>query len=68
MKIGVGVDGGLIEQVRDLLQVSSLDETVDYALREVLRRDARSREIEALVGMDGLDLSDEYVMARAWRS
>ncbi len=38
------------------------------ALREVERRDARRQEIEALSKMDGLDLADREVMAKAWRS
>ncbi|WP_419166084.1 hypothetical protein [Candidatus Palauibacter sp.] len=61
------VDGRLSEQVRDLFGTSSLEEAVDHALREVLCRDARSREVEALARMEGLDLSDEQVMARCWR-
>ncbi|WP_419939232.1 hypothetical protein [Candidatus Palauibacter sp.] len=65
--ISVAVDGGLVEQVRELLETASLEETVDYALRQVVRRDARRREIEALVRMEGLDLSDEQVMAGCWR-
>lgn len=36
--------------------------------REVINKDARRQEIQALAEMDGLDLSDPEVMARAWRS
>lgn len=61
------IDDGLIQQVRVLLGTSSIKETIDAALREVLRREARREEIEALVTMDGLELSDEQVMAGAWR-
>lgn len=35
---------------------------------EVVNKDARRQEIRALAEMDGLDLSDQEVMARAWRS
>lgn len=62
------IDDGLLQQVRVLLGTSSIKETIDAALREVLRREARREEIEALVTMDGLELSDEQVMAGAWRS
>lgn len=62
------IDDGLIQQVRVLLGTSSIKETINAALREVLRREARREEIEALVTMDGLELSDEQVMAGAWRS
>jgi len=51
-----------------LLGTSSIKETIDSALREVLRREARRQEIEALATMDGLELSNEKVMAGAWRS
>ncbi|MDE2720185.1 type II toxin-antitoxin system VapB family antitoxin [Candidatus Palauibacter polyketidifaciens] len=67
-KTSVEIDDGLIEQVRILLGTSSIKETIDSALREVLRREARREEIEALTTMDGLELSNEKVMAGAWRS
>ena len=67
-KTSVEIDDGLMNQVRVLLGTSSIKETIDTALREVVRREARRREIEALVTMDGLELSDEQVMADAWRS
>ncbi|WP_419943428.1 type II toxin-antitoxin system VapB family antitoxin [Candidatus Palauibacter sp.] len=66
-KTSVEIDDTLIEQVRTLLGTSSIDETIDSALREVLRREARRQEVEALVNMDGLELSNEKVMAGAWR-
>ena len=66
-KTSVEIDDTLIEQVRTLLGTSSIKETIDSALREVLRREARRQEIEALVKMDGLELSNEKVMAGAWR-
>jgi len=67
-KTSVEIDDGLVEQVRMLLGTSSIKETIDSALREVLRREARRQEIEALATMDGLELSNEKVMAGAWRS
>ena len=66
-KTSVEIDDTLIEQVRTLLGTSSIDETIDSALREVLRREARRQEVEALVNMDGLELLNEKVMAGAWR-
>lgn len=67
-KTSVDVDDRLLEQVRDVLGTASIKETIDRALREVLRAEARRREIRALAVMDGLDLADEKVMAKAWRS
>ncbi len=67
-KTSVDVDDRLLEEVRDVLGTSSIKETIDRALREVMRAEARRREIRALAVMDGLDLADEQVMAKAWRS
>ena len=67
-KTSVDVDDLLLEQVRDVLGTSSIKETIDGALREVMRGEARRQEIRALAAMDGLDLDDEKVMAKAWRS
>ena len=67
-KTSVEVDSALIARVRVLLGTSTIKETIDMALREVERREARRQEIEALSAMDGLDLGDREVMAKAWRS
>ena len=66
-KTSVVIDDELVARVRVLLGTSSIRETIDEALREVERRDARRREIRALIEMDGLDLCDPAVMSRAWR-
>ncbi len=67
-KATVDIDENLIEQARRVLGTSSIKETIDAALREVLCVDARRQEIRALAEMDGLDLANEDVMAKAWRS
>ncbi len=67
-KTSVDIDDRLIEQAKSLLGTASIKETIDGALREVVRRDVRRQEIRALAEMDGLDLSDGEVMAKAWRS
>ena len=67
-KTSVDIDDQLVDQVRDLLGTTSIKETIDRALREVVRGAARRQEIRALTVMEGLDLADEQVMAGAWRS
>ena len=67
-KTSVDIDDDLIEQARGLLGTSSIKETIDRALHEVVRAAARRQEIRALAVMEGLDLADEQVMAGAWRS
>ena len=66
-KTSVEIDDELVARVRLLLGTSSIKETIHQALLEVERRQARRQEIRALIEMDGLDLRDEEVMARAWR-
>ena len=67
-KTSVDIDDHLISQVRNVLGTSSIKETIDSALREVLRVDARRQEVHALAAMDGMDLADKDIMAKAWRS
>ena len=67
-KTSVDIDDHLIDQVRSVLGTSSIKETIDTALREVLRIDARRQEVRALAEMDGMDLADKNIMAKAWRS
>ena len=66
-KTSVVIDDELVARVRILLGTSSIRETIDEALREVERRDARRREVQALIEMGGLDLCDPVVMSKAWR-
>ena len=41
---------------------------MEEAFLEVLRERARREEVEALTGMEGMDLDDKEVMAGAWRA
>lgn len=67
-KTSVVIDDSLLEQAQDLLGTRSIRDTIDTALREIVRNEARRQEIAALSEMDGLDLANEEIMARAWRS
>ena len=67
-KTSIGIDDDLLEQVRSLLGTMSIRETIHCALREVVRAEARRREVAALTAMDGLDLADGEIMKNAWRS
>jgi Arc/MetJ family transcription regulator len=67
-KTSVVIDDSLLEQVQDLLGTRSIRDTIDTALREIVRNEARRQEIAALSEMDGLDLANEEIMVRAWRS
>lgn len=67
-KTSVEIDEELLDEVSRALETSTLRETVEEAFREVLRAEARRREIEALSKMEGMDLDDPDVMSRAWRT
>ena len=66
-KTSVDIDEVLLDEVRNLLGTSTIKQTVDTALRETLRSEARRQEVRTLAAMNGLDLADEAVMANAWR-
>ena len=56
-KTSVEIDDQLIQRARILLGTSSIEETINGALRKVIRREARREEVRALSEMVGLDLS-----------
>ena len=66
-KTSVVIDSELLERAKDLLGASTIKETIDRALLEVVRNQARMEEVAALSNMRGLDLADSEVMAGAWR-
>jgi len=66
-KTSINIDGRLVEQAKALLGTQSIKETINAALRrEIVRMDARRQEVRALSRMDGLDLADAKIMAKAW--
>ena len=67
-KTSVEINVELLEAARRILETRTVKETVEEAFREVVRAKARRQEVEALTTMQGMDLADPEVMARAWRS
>jgi Arc/MetJ family transcription regulator len=67
-KTSVEINEELLIAVQRVLSTPTLKETIDEAFREVLRAEARREEVAALSTMSGMDLMDEGVMSRAWRS
>ena len=68
LKITVDLDERLIQEARRVLGTSSVEETIDAALLMALSNDARRQEVSVLAEVEGLDLTNRDVMARAWRS
>jgi len=63
----IEIDQDKFAEVRAILGVTTLRDTVDRAFDEVLARAARTRSIERLQQMKGLDLDKRSVMEKAWR-
>jgi len=67
-KTSVEIDEELLEAARRILETTTVKDTVEAALREVARVEARRQEVETLTRMGELDLADPGIMAGAWRS
>ncbi len=67
-RITVDIEGSLIQDACRTLGISSVEGIIEAALREVVSADARRQEVTVLAKMDGLDLLNKAVMAKAWRS
>jgi Arc/MetJ family transcription regulator len=67
-KTSVEIDEELLEAARRILETTTVKDTVEEALREVARVEARRQEVETLTSMEGLDLADPDIMGGAWRS
>ena len=66
-KTTVWIDSRKLERVRRVLGTRGIRDTVEGAMDEVLAIRARRRLVERLRTMDGLELDDPEVMAKAWR-
>lgn len=67
-KTSVEINEEMAAAVQRVLSTATLKETIEGAFREVLKAEARREEVQALTTMSGMDLMDEDVMFRAWRS
>jgi Arc/MetJ family transcription regulator len=67
-KTSVEINEEMAAAVQRVLATATLKETIEGAFREVLKAEARREEVQALTTMSGMDLMDEDVMFRAWRS
>lgn len=66
-KTSFEVDFAKIDAAKDILGTTTLTDTVDGALGEVIKLEQRQRLVELLFDSDALQLDDPNVMARAWR-
>lgn len=66
-KTSFEVDFAKVDEARDILGTTTLTDTVDVALGEVIKLKQRRRLVELLFAPDALALGDPDVMAGAWR-
>lgn len=66
-KTSFEVDFAKVERVKAVLGTTTLTETVDAALAEVIRLHDRRRLVEMLFTRGVLELDDGDVMRSAWR-
>jgi Arc/MetJ family transcription regulator len=66
-KTALMLDQELVKQVQEILGTATTTETLDEALREVIRVRGRARGLERLRRREGMDLDDPEVMKGAWR-
>jgi Arc/MetJ family transcription regulator len=64
----VDIDDPLLHAARRALGTSTMKDTVNRALEEVVRAARRRQHVARLARGQGLDLADPEVMSRAWRT
>lgn len=62
-KTSLAIDDAVIQQAQEILGTTGIRDTVDAALREVVRREAGRRLVEHL---KQLDIDPNELRARAW--
>jgi hypothetical protein len=66
-KTSFEVDFAKVDSAKSILGTTTLTDTVDAALAEVIKLEQRQRLVEMLFTKGRLDLDDPEVMAGAWR-
>lgn len=66
-KTSFEVDFAKIDAAKGILGTTTLTDTVDEALGEVIKLERRQRLVELLFASEALALNDPDVMAGAWR-
>lgn len=61
------LDEELLAEAQSILGTHGIKDTIDAALSEIVKQEARRQAFEQLRTMDGLDLDRDEVMASAWR-
>ena len=67
-KTSVEINEELLAAAQRILETKTVKDTIEGAFLEVVRSEARRAEVEALARMKDLDLANQKIMSRAWRS
>jgi Arc/MetJ family transcription regulator len=63
----VEIDPDLLDAAKSFLGTTTIKETIDRALREIVRAQVTGEHLRDMRTLEGLDLDDPEVMAQAWR-
>jgi Arc/MetJ family transcription regulator len=63
----VEIDVELLEAAKASLGTTTIKDTIDRALREVVRAEITGEHLRQMHTLEGLDLDDPAVMEQAWR-
>jgi len=63
----VEIDPELLDATKSFLGTTTIKDTIDRALREIVRSQVTGEHLRDMRTLEGLDLDDPEVMAQAWR-
>jgi Arc/MetJ family transcription regulator len=63
----VEIDPDLLDAAKSFLGTTTIKDTIDAALREIVRSQVTREHLRDMHTLEGLDLDDAEVMAQAWR-
>jgi len=63
----VDIDPDLLDAAKSFLGTTTIKDTIDAALREIVRSQVTREHLRDMHTLEGLDLDDPEVMAQAWR-
>jgi len=63
----VEIDPELLDAAKSFLGTTTIKDTIDRALREIVRSRVTGEHLRDMRTLEGLDLDDPEVMAQAWR-
>ena len=63
----VEIDPELLDAAKSFLGTTTIKDTIDRALREIVRSQVTGEHLRDMRTLEGLDLDDPEVMAQAWR-